>query len=174
MYDSYATISLTKGFVTKVSLCDLELVLRYPWYTHMNHNNPNHKPVYYACCKRPKETIRMHNLIMGRLHIDHRNGDGLDNQRNNLRVGSRGQNRMNSHSIKSKSGFIGVYKEAHAATWAARHNSKHIGNFKTAEDAARAYDSVVFVKYGEFAQLNFPHASEREFFEKQELDESNG
>jgi hypothetical protein len=95
--------------------------------------------------------------------VDHINRDTLDNRRKNLRVGTKPQNLWNQ-KIRSTntSGFKGVdWKQwENSGAWCARlsHNSKrvHIGYFKTAEEAARAYDQKAKELFGEFARLNFP------------------
>ena len=111
-----------------------------------------------------KTSQRLHNFVLNALWIDHRDGDGLNNQRSNLRPATRTQNGSNQpkrrHSI---SRFKGVTRRKHGSkhggSWIAqisdRAITKYIGSFSTEEEAARAYDAAARELFGEFAYLNF-------------------
>jgi hypothetical protein len=107
-------------------------------------------------------TQRLHRIIFddGKLR-DHRNGDGLDNRRRNLRVATVSQNNANSHSTAA-SGYRGVYR--HAAQWRAAISVQgqlfYPGSFDDPILAARAYDAAARKHFGEFARLNFPGEKE--------------
>ncbi len=105
--------------------------------------------------------IKMHRLIMNTpkgKQVDHKDGNGLNNQRSNLRNCTARQNSMNrrKHS-NSSSKFKGVTKVA--GKWKARISFKnkliHIGNFYTQEEAAKEYDKKAKELHKEFALLNF-------------------
>jgi len=109
-------------------------------------------------------TIRLHREIMNApdsLLVDHKNGDGLDNRRDNLRLATRSQNQCNKPKIKTKatSQYVGVNFEKSRGQWAARikHNNKQIwlGRFDSEIDAAKVYDEAAKKYHGEFARLNF-------------------
>jgi hypothetical protein len=106
----------------------------------------------------------MHQDIMGiRTGVDHRDHDGLNNQRHNLRMATNSQNGANKRKwIAGTSRYKGVHKTTRAATWRAsiKHNGKniHIGSFKREENAAQAYNFVADELFGEFAYLNIPLA----------------
>lgn len=92
-------------------------------------------------------------------HVDHINGETLDNRSANLRVVSPRQNRLNSGKHKPlTSRFKGVYWSKTANKWHVqlRVNGKtvHIGFFASEEEAARRYDSEAIRRYGEFARTN--------------------
>lgn len=91
--------------------------------------------------------------------VDHVDGNGLNNQRNNLRIASHIQNMRNRHKhSNNKSGYKGVYKRKGSNIWTAciriKNKSIHLGNFTTAEDAHMAYCNAAESLFGEFARLN--------------------
>ena len=111
------------------------------------------------------KTVSMHREIMkspSGLLIDHRNTNGLDNRRANLRPATRSQNCYNRRKTKSKtsSRFIGVCFLKRQNKWAAninyQKNNKYLGIYVNEIDAARAYDEAAIKYHGEFATLKFP------------------
>lgn len=107
-------------------------------------------------------TVRMHRLIMGATPsqlIDHKNRDGLDNRRDNLRVATRSQNRQNAkQKSDSTTKYKGVRKSDSGYQWQASIsvNGKRItlGGFSTQLEAARAYNDAATKHFGEFSKLN--------------------
>jgi hypothetical protein len=115
----------------------------------------------------PKKTKRvyLHRAIMKapkRRLVDHRNGDGLDNRRANLRLATHSQNAINRPKRKSKtsSKYRGVFFSKPRGKWGAvirlHYKQKWLGVFKNEIDAARAYDTAAIKYHKEFARLNFP------------------
>lgn len=94
--------------------------------------------------------------------VDHRDGNTLDCRRSNLRWATYAESNRNRRYTKNRTGFHGVY---HDPTWpsrtdrfiavlmADRKRLKRTG-FRTAEDAARAYNEMAIALHGEFATLN--------------------
>jgi hypothetical protein len=148
-------VNLTKGYVALVDDEDYELVSQYKWYPEKGTNT------YYAKGnignKFRDGSIRMHNLILGKL-VDHINGDGLDNRRENLRLCTNSQNQMNKVAW-GKSNFKGVDFHIGSKLWRSRiqlnGKSIFIGRFSSEEAAALAYDAKAKELFGDFAKLNF-------------------
>lgn len=132
-----------------------------------------------ATRKPPAKTIYVTAYILGKkwtIHrwllqpephqkVDHQDGNGLNNKRDNIRIATQSQNMGNAGpNSKNTSGYKGVYfwtdKRNGYSTWRAQlhHEGKRIdmGSFKTKEDAARAYDAKAIELRGEFAWTNFP------------------
>jgi hypothetical protein len=59
-----------------------------------------------------KQEITLHGLILGAAEVDHRDHDGLNNRRGNLRPVTQSQNLGNARWRVGRSGFRGV-KRAH-------------------------------------------------------------
>jgi hypothetical protein len=95
------------------------------------------------------------------LLVDHRNNDGLDNRRENLRLATPSQNSCNSRRDKSNtySRFRGVSFSKRKQKWfaAIRANGRKLwlGYFNNELDAAKAYDNAARRYHKEFARLNF-------------------
>ena len=105
-----------------------------------------------------KFNVRMHREILGLVsskeYGDHKDGDGLNNQRGNLRKARSSQNQMN---CKVKEGrYKGVY--AHGRKWRVLikkdQRAMHIGTYESMEAAALAYNEAATRLFGEFARLN--------------------
>lgn len=149
----------------KVALVDDE---DYDWLNQWKWYICTQKKTSYVLRIKERKTILMHRQIMnaqkGEL-IDHKDGNGLNNQKSNLRKCTRSQNNANRHSFGS-SKYLGVCKATHTDNgkiyiyWHAniKKNQEPIclGIFKSEIDAAKAYDKKAKELHGEFARLNFP------------------
>lgn len=146
-------IPLTKGYEALIDDEDYAVVAAFKWRV-------GGEQWPYAFTTRSGCTLSMHRLLMpdreGFL-IDHIDGNGLNNQRANLRYATPSQNQWNRRLSKnSTTGYKGVSfnKKAHKY-------SVVVGGFETAEDAARAADLILPLAHGEFARLNFPRAEDQ-------------
>lgn len=155
------TIALNKGLVTLVDDEDFDNLIQYHWGAWKSSGGK-----FYARTEiknRGHEiTVLMHRLIMSAppgFHIDHANGQTLDNRKQNLRVCTSYLNVANSKkSSTNTSGFKGVARN-HKMWQAYIGSSKDgtwefIGNFRTREEAAVAYDRAALCRWGEFALTN--------------------
>jgi hypothetical protein len=116
--------------------------------------------------KGRKKTVKisMHRVILSlndkNQLIDHGDGNGLNNQRSNLRLASAHQNNRNTRKMKNcSSKYKGVSwlpsKERWKSVIYINKSNYQIGLFKDEEEAARAYDRMAKIHFGEFAWLNF-------------------
>ena len=112
----------------------------------------------------PRKRILMHRAIMEKIlghpledgqFVDHRDGNGLNNTRANLRVATRAQNKANSKKQSdNKSGYKGVCWKADRMKWHAQItvNRKviNLGYFDDPETAYQEYCKAAKIHFGEF------------------------
>lgn len=113
----------------------------------------------YAYAKVEGGALLMHRLIIGASTgeiVDHRDGDGLNNRRSNLRICAHKENMRNRSRTCGSSRFKGVYRQGDI--WRAQIgvDGKRIrlGNFVSETKAAKAYDAAALVHHGDFAKTN--------------------
>lgn len=157
----------SKTYIALIDDEDYDLVSRYNWHIRIN---PRHSNGPYAL-GQPKGSpahsreVFMHVLIMGRTGIDHKNHNGLDNRRENLRISTPAENARNTRKQpNAKFRYKGVHFDDRylERKWVAKIHvgGQYIGlgRFLTEEEGARAYDAAALEHFGEFAGLNFPEA----------------
>ncbi|MDP2218517.1 MAG: AP2 domain-containing protein [Methanolobus sp.] len=109
-----------------------------------------------------RTTIAMHQELLNtpcNMMSDHIDGNGLNNQKKNLRICSIHQNAFNRKvPLTSRSGYKGVCWHKLAKKWIAqiKHNyrMRHLGYHSSRELAAMAYNNAAVELFGEFARLN--------------------
>lgn len=151
-------IKLTQNKWAVVDNEDYERVNQYKWCAYFHHGN------WYAVrwINKKPATQRMHNFIMNcpkGLVVDHRNHNGFDNRRCNLRICTTAQNNMNQKLQRNTSSkYKGVSWYKRDKKWMAyiRLNGKRIylGYYINEIDAAKTYDKKAKELFGKFAYLN--------------------
>ena|ERR1700691_437827 len=144
----HAWAALTRGYLTLVSPEDAYLLADRGWTSLI------FKKTVYA----RRGGFYLHRAILDAPETDHKNRNGLDNRRPNLRKSTRQQNQANRG--RWKTGFKGV-RFVHGG-WQARitvlSKELYLGRYASPELAAQAYDKTAILHFGEFATLNFPQA----------------
>lgn len=155
-------IPLTHDQLAIVDDEDYERISAFNWHALIGHNNWYARRTFRLSPGGTLQTVHMHRVILNApdgMEVDHRNGNGLDNQKHNLRMATTSQNQANARRRKDNaSGFKGVYQKTPGRWCAAiRENGRHvhIGYFDTPVAAACAYDQRAFEVHGTFARLNF-------------------
>lgn len=158
-------IPLTQGYFAKVSDCDFEWLSQWKW---MVLKQPGKNTCYAVRTGWDKEKkrgypIRMHREILSltdpKVFGEHADGDGLNNQRGNLRESTCSQNAFNSRMTKrNTSGKRGISWSKAAQKWHAYIDANkkriHLGLYNSIEDASTARDKKAVELHGAFAQFN--------------------
>ena len=159
-----AEIPLTQGMVTIVDEEDLDFLNQWKWCVSREDKGEENK-IYYAVRgwrQGPKQKrICLHQLLIdvprGK-EIDHKDGDGLNNRRSNLRICNHQQNICNQRKQANASSiYKGVSWHKRNEKWEAYigiGKKKYLGNFQDEEQAALAYNQAAIINFGEFARLN--------------------
>ena len=166
-------IPLTRGLVAIVDDEDFERVSGWRWRALRAHRASLGVRTWYAF-RQWKQAGQRHYTYLHRVilnvedgfDVDHRDGNGLNCQKDNLRVASRRQNLQNRRRLNEhkSSRFKGVCWDRSRSMWTAyirwggsdgRSPLRHLGRFLDEEAAARAYDAAAKEHFGEFASLNF-------------------
>ena len=151
-----------QGLVALVDDQDYEAVQQYGWTPLRSAHT------IYARRLRRKDwpsPIYMHNFILGVRGIDHRDHDGLNNQRSNLREADDKLNSRNARKRRSatSSQYKGVsWDPSTCGRWRVHIQidgyQRYLGSAQDEEEAAHIYDRAARRYFGEFACLNFPSA----------------
>lgn len=158
-------IQLTRGKVALVDDDDYDRLNQFNWQAA-----PSPSGNWYARrrrssaeqTKRPGYFSWMHQEVLrcGR-GVDHLDGDGLNNQRHNLRRANQSINNQNKRKkANTTSRFIGVSRYRDGIRWVAQIKEpkgkvKHLGLFDDETEAARAYDEKVRSLYSGYVKTNF-------------------
>lgn len=140
---------------------DHELICKHTWT--LNFKSQNQKYVYTTFRTNGiVQQLKMHHLICpisNNLVVDHIDGNGLNNRRDNLRLATQRQNICNkSIQRNNTTGYKGVHfhKKAKKYTVSFKINGRSLygGIFVNIIEAAKRYNELAIKYYGEFAKLN--------------------
>ncbi len=162
-------ITLTQGQRAMVDDEDYEFLNQWKWYARRGKRKQT-TDTWYAQRTGPrpnKQAIHMHREVLGRMGIqdfpqgDHKDSNGLNNQRYNLRpatVNQNGCNRRKRNGCTSR--FKGVHwHKANGSGWMTtiylEGKLNYLGTFENETVAAKVYDAAARHHFGEFAKLNF-------------------
>ena len=154
-------IQLTQGKIALVDDEDFERINQWKWCAIRIRDDYYYAVRRIAIGKRSEnkgKTIIMHRVIMGTvpgIEIDHKNRNGLDNRKENLREATRAQNTINTRTrITTWSGLRGVDWYPKYNQWRARitidKKTIHLGYFDTKEEAHQVYTARAVEAFGEF------------------------
>ncbi len=153
-------IPLTKGFFAKVDDEDYERLSRFKWRVVIARKGTAN-PYAIRFNKGTRRNIFMHHEVLNfsvKGKLDHKDGDSLNNQKNNLRPATSIENGRNRRLQKHSAPYKGVALFKPTGKFQAyvciNKKPKHLGFFDTAEDAALVYDYHADLHYGEFALTN--------------------
>ena len=153
-----AYVPLTQGYEAVIDAADVPLVDGFNWQAQVHSHN-----VYAFRNDRTgprRRVVRMHRIIMGEplgFEVDHKDSNGLNNRRSNLRVATTAQNQHNQRKRKDNtSGFKGVYRRENKGKWRARIMingvRKDLGGYDTPEAAHDAYCEASAKYHKEFGR----------------------
>jgi len=153
-------IRLTNGGVTLVDDEDFEELNKYKWFSHKEgHTAYVWRHEYKGF--RQYGIVKMHRQILKPSKcelIDHKDRNGQNNQRSNIRICTSSQNGMNSFFRIGASIYKGVSYHSQNKRWRAtiNLNGKQIslGCYSKPEAAAIAYNKAAVELFGEFVRPN--------------------
>ncbi len=159
-------IPLTQGQFAIVDKADAEIVCRWNWGTFQRKASKTLYAQRHQRTPNGRQTVDLHVFLWGlwgnapAKHLDHKNLNGLDCRRRNLRAASPGQNIHSRGKVwragAPTSALKGVCR--HRDAWVANimfEGKRHyLGRFKTQEEAGRAYNESAIRLYGDFASTN--------------------
>lgn len=152
-------VPLTRGKFALIDSADAHRVGGYNWQAVRISNT------WYAVRNERvnglRRTVYMHRMLLGEPdgEVDHRNLDGLDNCRSNLRVASHAENNRNKPRRRDNvSGAKGVSWDAQRSKWFAKITADKrqiaLGRFDSMDEARAAYERAAKALFGEFARAS--------------------
>jgi hypothetical protein len=149
-------IRLTQGFTALVDLADFSVVAPFRWCAVVIKGR-----YVYAQTQSNTRRYWMHRMLMrDSALVDHKNGNGLDNRRCNMRAADHVKNAANAKVYANTStGHRGVDRRGRGYRARIQREGKRVelGTFGTLEEASRARDAVAEQRDGDFARLNTVH-----------------
>jgi hypothetical protein len=152
-------ITLPCGRIALIDDQDYEICSSLKMYAEIQ-NNTVYVRVLYKYLKGRVYYKKLHRLILDisdkKIDVDHRDGNGLNNCRNNLRVCSHSDN-LKNRKPRGTSKYMGVSRHL-GKYWLAKININgiqiHLGSFQNEDDAAVAYNIAAIKTGNGFYRLN--------------------
>lgn len=160
MHKIYISGKKNKGKYTCVDVDDYEMLMGMGKWLITKGSRDTAQPYVGRYDMKTKKWIFMHRIILGVSkgeYVDHINNNTLDNRKENLRVATNRMNQYNQRRRKNSKYMRGVTfdKSAVNKPWKAQIKvngvNKHIGMFKTEQEAHNAYRSVLNEVAGEYS-----------------------
>lgn len=151
-----AYVPLTQGMQAVIDAADVPLVDGHNWCA-MRAREKFYAGTRVVRADGRQTTLLMHKALTGFDLTDHRDGDGLNNRRKNLREATHSQNIQNQgRSRRNTTGFKGVSlcKGRFKATIGFEGKAHYLGNFGTPEAAHAAYCAASLKLHGEFGRTS--------------------
>lgn len=114
-----AYLTLTKGYETAVDVADLPKVQQYRW--HATGQRDHVYVVGYTSSRHGhRRRLSLHRYLLDAppdLVVDHRDSDGLNNRRENIRLVTANQNLQNRNKSNSRTGIRGITSYCVRGQW---------------------------------------------------------
>lgn len=153
---------------------DYDYLMQWKWYVLKNKYAARGQ---WDIATRNMKIILMHRAILKltdpKIFVDHKNHNGFDNQKFNIRACTNAENLRNRKSSGKSSKYLGVhfvkFKGRHktkigeemipiTGCWVAQIQSekqtKYLGRFRDEISAAKAYNEAALICHKDFANLN--------------------
>jgi hypothetical protein len=155
-------IILTRGYVALVDAADYEFLNQWTWMAVEDRCGLVYARRSLAVRGENNRVVWMHRQITGcpeGWSVDHANGNGLDNRKENLRVCTLSLNNVNIIRKRRVAPYRGI-RPLVSGSWQVRlrvdGRNKSFESYKDPVEAAKRYDELALQIHGEFARLNFP------------------
>lgn len=159
-------IMLTQGKLMEIDDEDFAYMSQWSWYAVKDPDMKRPEAQYCANAYDGfrKKRLYAHRLLLGvtdpKVFVDHKDGNTLNNRRDNLRVCTNAENQYNRKTAWGTVPYKGVVlhknlkkRPYNSRIWL-KGRFKSLGYYATPEEAARAYNVAALKYFGEFACLN--------------------
>lgn len=148
---SFATVELTRGMVTQIDVADVPLVTRHNWSA-----KPRCSGIWYAGSVIDGKNVYLHRFLLGltsrNVVTDHRDGDGLNNRRTNLRACTPSQNCANTLNFRGRRGVQKRGDNGRFRAYINLHGSRtYLGTYSSEAEADAVYRAAAEKVFGEYA-----------------------